>query len=355
MLGVELRPAARPRRARSCARRSSGSTWAFSPASYLLNRWSVRVLPTLSAPNTLRLEPSAFIDDAGIDQLERGLARPLLGHTGSGSVRAARAFSWRKKRALKDRPAREDDRTWNASLLRGDRAAGRTRCGSRSSTISSFRSASSPSSSRASAGCTARPAVRSSTGSPDSWTSSRACSSREISSAGGSGSRPSSSRRARRTSRSFTEAASRISPCGGSRKRWRWAGDLGCTVGGLGAYTSIVTDDGLMLQPPAGMKLSTGNAFTAAVGVHRVLRLCRRRGIDPGPRTAVWASWAPPETSGLASRTGWRRETLAFRDIVLVGRRVERLRPWPTRSGSSPSVSAAWRSRRACRRSRAAM
>ena len=38
-------------------------------AAYLLDQHRVRVLPTLSAPNTLRIEPSAFVDDAAIGQL----------------------------------------------------------------------------------------------------------------------------------------------------------------------------------------------------------------------------------------------------------------------------------------------
>ena len=101
--------------------------------------------------------------------------------------------------------------------------------------------------------------------------------------------------------------------------------NLGCTIGGLGAYTSIVTDDGLMLQPPAGMKLSTGNAFTAAVGVRRVLRLCRRRGIDPrAPNSRLGILGASGNIgTGLAHRMA--KGDTPFRDIVLVGRRVERL------------------------------
>ena len=72
MLGVELRPAA-VRESTLLRAALEREHLGLLAASYLLNRWSVRVLPTLSAPNTLRLEPSAFIDDAGIDQLERGL------------------------------------------------------------------------------------------------------------------------------------------------------------------------------------------------------------------------------------------------------------------------------------------
>jgi acetylornithine/succinyldiaminopimelate/putrescine aminotransferase/predicted amino acid dehydrogenase/acyl-coenzyme A synthetase/AMP-(fatty) acid ligase len=37
-------------------------------SSYLLRKWRIRVLPTLSAPNTLRIEPSAYITDEEIDR-----------------------------------------------------------------------------------------------------------------------------------------------------------------------------------------------------------------------------------------------------------------------------------------------
>jgi predicted amino acid dehydrogenase len=79
---------------------------------------------------------------------------------------------------------------------------------------------------------------------------------------------------------------------------------LGCTVGGLGAYTSIVTADGTALVAPPGMKLSTGNALTVAVGVHRVSKLCRRHGIDAtapstrlgilGAAGSIGSALAPP-------------------------------------------------------------
>jgi acetylornithine/succinyldiaminopimelate/putrescine aminotransferase len=46
----------------------------YMAASYLLNRHRVRVLPTLSAPDVLRLEPSAFLTAAEIDHLVAGFA-----------------------------------------------------------------------------------------------------------------------------------------------------------------------------------------------------------------------------------------------------------------------------------------
>ncbi len=42
-------------------------------SAYLLRRWRLRVLPTLSAPNTLRIEPSAYITDEEIDRVAAGI------------------------------------------------------------------------------------------------------------------------------------------------------------------------------------------------------------------------------------------------------------------------------------------
>jgi len=48
-------------------------------SSYLLNRHNIRILPTLSAPNMLRIEPSAYIKDCEIDRF--AMAIDDLAHT----------------------------------------------------------------------------------------------------------------------------------------------------------------------------------------------------------------------------------------------------------------------------------
>jgi acetylornithine/succinyldiaminopimelate/putrescine aminotransferase/predicted amino acid dehydrogenase/long-subunit acyl-CoA synthetase (AMP-forming) len=48
----------------------------------------------------------------------------------------------------------------------------------------------------------------------------------------------------------------------------------GCEVLALGAHTSIVSRDGMALQPPPGLRLTTGNSLTVAVGVSRILQAC---------------------------------------------------------------------------------
>ena len=64
----------------------------------------------------------------------------------------------------------------------------------------------------------------------------------------------------------------------------------GCTIGVLGAFTSIVSNNGMALQPPPGMHVSTGNSFTVAVGMQRLQDTCKEKKIDlhhPNTRVAI--------------------------------------------------------------------
>lgn len=67
LLGLELRPAA----VDSALLREmlSPDHWGYVVAGYLLDRHAIRVLPTLSAPLTLRIEPSACLDEAACAHL----------------------------------------------------------------------------------------------------------------------------------------------------------------------------------------------------------------------------------------------------------------------------------------------
>ncbi len=55
--------------------------------------------------------------------------------------------------------------------------------------------------------------------------------------------------------------------------------DLGATTVGLGQFTSIVSGNGLYLNPK-GMNLTTGNAFTIALTVQAALRSARDKNLD---------------------------------------------------------------------------
>lgn len=70
MLGVELgTPSDLPRFLREIVCEQPG----YFAASYLLHRHAVRILPTLSAPHVLRVEPSAYLTSAAMDQFVSGL------------------------------------------------------------------------------------------------------------------------------------------------------------------------------------------------------------------------------------------------------------------------------------------
>jgi acetylornithine/succinyldiaminopimelate/putrescine aminotransferase/predicted amino acid dehydrogenase len=64
----------------------------------------------------------------------------------------------------------------------------------------------------------------------------------------------------------------------------------GCTVGVLGGFTSIVSRNGMSLRAPPGMRVSTGNSFTVAVGMRRLLDASAEQKIDlhhPDTRVAI--------------------------------------------------------------------
>ncbi|MBF0314539.1 MAG: aminotransferase class III-fold pyridoxal phosphate-dependent enzyme [Oligoflexia bacterium] len=64
----------------------------------------------------------------------------------------------------------------------------------------------------------------------------------------------------------------------------------GCKAAALGGYTSIMTKDGLAILPPPGMKITSGNTFTSVVGVRNIIDTCKRRGVifdDPQNTIAI--------------------------------------------------------------------
>jgi acetylornithine/succinyldiaminopimelate/putrescine aminotransferase/acyl-CoA synthetase (AMP-forming)/AMP-acid ligase II/predicted amino acid dehydrogenase/acyl carrier protein len=71
LIGIEF---ADPTTAASPAIRFIGSNLGYVASSYLLNRHDVRIMPTLSDPLTVRLEPSAFLSDAEIERVIEALA-----------------------------------------------------------------------------------------------------------------------------------------------------------------------------------------------------------------------------------------------------------------------------------------
>lgn len=104
-----------------------------------------------------------------------------------------------------------------------------------------------------------------------------------------------------------------------------WSAALGCKAASLGAYTSIISANGTRLMPPDGLKLSTGNTLTVAVGVRRLVRVCKRYHIDPqSPDTRVAVVGASGNIgTALAHRLVFGDPF--WRSILLIGRGCDRL------------------------------
>jgi acetylornithine/succinyldiaminopimelate/putrescine aminotransferase/predicted amino acid dehydrogenase/acyl-coenzyme A synthetase/AMP-(fatty) acid ligase len=318
-------------------------------SAYLLNRYGVRVLPTLSAPNTLRLEPSAYVDDAAITRLVRGLT------------------------SFCDAVRRLDTYELVSFLVEEELEIDRSVPRARTMPVFSSRI-------EAPAPGAVRVAFLSHFTSPE-W---------EIAFAEpGLRRLPASARGAlfQRTAAlmdiEHTVAfarnlfggriwfASLVLPvdaatlermhCSGERGKvveriqdaLERATAMGCTVAGLGAYTSIVTDNGTAVMAPPGLRLTTGNALTAAIGVRRVLRICERQRIDPdGPATHLAIVGATGNIGSMLARE-FLSGAHPFRRLTLLGRNSERLQhlrdtlleAWerenPARPRKSPEIAVA--------------
>jgi len=103
------------------------------------------------------------------------------------------------------------------------------------------------------------------------------------------------------------------------------AAQQGCEIASLGAYTSAVTADGMAIHAPPGIRVTTGNSLTVAVGARRILLACSDRGITSGsaPTLAV---------IGASGNIGWAltRRLLdhghPFSQVILIARDLRRLR-----------------------------
>ncbi|MBI4511644.1 MAG: aminotransferase class III-fold pyridoxal phosphate-dependent enzyme [Deltaproteobacteria bacterium] len=60
------------------------------------------------------------------------------------------------------------------------------------------------------------------------------------------------------------------------------AASLGCGHVALGGYTSILARDGLALLPPDGVRITSGNSFTVAVAARRLQGACAGMGVAVG-------------------------------------------------------------------------
>jgi acetylornithine/succinyldiaminopimelate/putrescine aminotransferase/acyl-coenzyme A synthetase/AMP-(fatty) acid ligase/predicted amino acid dehydrogenase len=291
-------------------------------ASYLLNRWGVRVLPTLSAPNTLRLEPSVYVDDPAIERLEQGL-RAFCAALARRDLAEVLGVLVEGDVAIEEPSAPERSKPQRASPRGSGRieppAAGAVRVAFLSHFVLPERELAfiEPSLGRMSP--TARRALfyrlmglmdlEPMVAFARNLFDGRVWFAFIVIPAD-----PATLEEMHRSGRREL-AVQRI------QEALEIGRGLGCSVGGLGAYTSIVTGDGLMLQAPVGMRLSTGSALTTAVGAQRVIRLCRRLGIEPSAPDCRLGILGATGNIGTALAHRFTRGDAPFHHVVLVGRR----------------------------------
>ena len=115
----------------------------------------------------------------------------------------------------------------------------------------------------------------------------------------------------------------------------------GCTVIALGAFSSIITRNGTAITPPAGTRITSGNALTVAAAHHRILEACRNASIDPrSPNTRIGVVGATGNIGAVLCHrltTGNTR----FARVLLVSRnerRLEQLRASLAQSASDADL-----------------
>ena len=287
-------------------------------SAYLLNVHNVRVLPTLSCPDVLRLEPSAFIDDAAIEQLARGL-EAFCCAVNDGNVAELVGFLAKPEEAL---AAETMDSTplprWSSVVeppvtgaarvaflnhfafperelamtepsLRGLSMAARRVLFERFTRLLEMKPIL---------------AFARNLFGGKLWFVSIAVAVDA-----------STLEKLNRMDYRFLETE-RI------QSAVDYAASLGCTAISLGGYTSILARNGTAILPPPGVKITTGNTFAVVVESRRVLEACRSAGIDPrdeGTRVAVIGA-----TGNIGSFVA-RRLCRVFRSVILVGRRHDAL------------------------------
>ena len=99
----------------------------------------------------------------------------------------------------------------------------------------------------------------------------------------------------------------------------------GCEIASLGAYTSAVTSDGMAIHAPSGLRVTTGNSLTVAVGVRRILLACRNRGITPGCHATLAVIGATGNIGSALTRRLLDHDH-PFSQLILVARDLRRLR-----------------------------
>jgi acetylornithine/succinyldiaminopimelate/putrescine aminotransferase/predicted amino acid dehydrogenase/acyl-CoA synthetase (AMP-forming)/AMP-acid ligase II len=286
---------------------------------WLLNRHRVRVLPTLSAPRTLRLEPSAWIDDAAIAQLAAGL-RGFAQAVRARDFAALLSFLVEEEAALTAAPAGEAPIPHRDCRLPPP-APEAIRVGFLNHFVYPERELVMVEPSLAALSVTARRALFHKL---IMLTEQRPIAAFAENLYGG---------RVHFTSFPLVTDVATLEDQHRTGQRQRpiervqdavdLAGRLGCQVIALGAFTSILTRDGTALLAPPGARLTSGNSFTVVVGARRLLAACAARGVEPAVSRLAIVGATGNIGTGLSFRLALGAP--AFAEVMLVGRSRPRL------------------------------
>ncbi len=290
-------------------------------AAYLLRRHRVRILPTLSAPNTLRVEPSAFVDDAAIGQLVGGL-RGLCAALRAGDLAELFGFLVEDEEGFAD-PMPLPDRLPNMSMAVEEPAPDAVRVGFLTHFVLPEHELAmiEPSLGRLSA--TGRRALF-----------DRLIQILELRPFLGFGrnlfggrvwfaaiSVPADAA----TFEHLIRSGDRALEIERVQEAVELAAAHGCRAVALGGFTSIVTSDGTAIHPPPGVQVSSGNSFTVAAGLRRLRRACASAGLDWGGAETRLAVVGATGNIGAGIVRAVTRTRPAPGAVVLVGRNRDRL------------------------------
>ena len=101
------------------------------------------------------------------------------------------------------------------------------------------------------------------------------------------------------------------------------AGDLGIEVISLGAYTSILSNNGLSLVEPEKTKIITGNTLTAASGIHRIIEEIKATNQCNGNN--IMAVIGASGNIGSVIAEGLLESDIPFEKVYLIGRNKNKL------------------------------
>jgi acetylornithine/succinyldiaminopimelate/putrescine aminotransferase/predicted amino acid dehydrogenase/long-subunit acyl-CoA synthetase (AMP-forming) len=319
MLGINFEPAAGDRML-SLRLAERHELLGLAVAAYLLNRHQLRLLPTLSAHNTLRVEPSVNISDDDIQQLEDGL-RAFCQAVESCDSAELLGCLVEEELCLPD-AADEERELPTFSCALEEPAANARRVAFLGHFVVPEREIAMLDPAlgklpRAARGALIEQLMGLTEMKPTPLMARNLFNGRIWFSFILIGADAAQIEERRRSGRR-NELISRI------QEGVELAARQGCEIVSLGAYTSAVTSDGMAIHAPSELRVTTGNSLTVAVGVRRILLACRNRGIVPGCRATLAVIGATGNIGAALTRRLLDHDH-PFSQVILVARDLRRL------------------------------